>query len=333
MLNQDNIQTAAVFSEKALRFLKKYLVAPNPVNFAVAYCYYTARIPELNQAIDQQLADYNYLDGVFLEYLFVNYLSNSENIDKSFVEPFNQSLAHAKQQIDLQVDSGLKIASNLSRVNQALSNTEHHKSIKNVVGYLMDTIKSSKQQYQYLSDELAKTSQEVNVLRVKLKETRQAAIMDNLTGLLNRRGCEDSLQELVLDELHSSLMIDIDYFKQINDTFGHMIGDRVIQRVAGVIKQHVSSNDLAVRYGGEEFLVVLVNKAISDASLIAEKIRRTVNELRLVQRHSKQLLPPISVSIGIAQTEQETSWEDLFQRADDALYKAKESGRNCCILA
>jgi diguanylate cyclase len=333
MLSQDNLQSAMIYSEKAHRFLTKYQIAANPLNYAVVYFYCCQRVPEMNTEIEQVLMERHGLDGVFLEHLFERYISNNERFDAAFVDPFTNSLEQTMMKIDLQVDHGRQMASNLTRVNNALGKSEHHQSLRNVVGYLLDTINLSKTQYQYLSEELAKTSDEVNILKAKLKESRQEAALDNLTGLLNRRGCDNKLQELLLDDVHSSLMIDIDHFKSINDNFGHVIGDRVLQRVAGVIKQHVSSEDIAVRFGGEEFLVVMVNKAINEASLVAEKIRRTIGEMKLVQRQSKVNLPPISVSIGIAQVEQDPTWTDLFKRADEALYLAKNSGRNRCVLA
>ena len=152
-------------------------------------------------------------------------------------------------------------------------------------------------------------------------------------GLLNRRGCDDKLQSLDFSGTHSSLAIDIDHFKKINDVFGHFVGDKVIQRIAKTIKSHVSEQDLAVRYGGEEFLVVMTNKSIPEAKKVAENIRLSVAKMKLIQKETNTQLPPISVSIGIAQSGDTHDWTSLFEQADDALYKAKNSGRNRCICA
>jgi diguanylate cyclase len=333
MLSQDNLQTASKYSEKAHTLLNTHQIAANPLNYSIAYFYSCQRLPQLCNEIDLAIAAKKPIDGIFFENLFEKYISNNEQFDSTYVEPFKLSLDATVAKIDLQVNSGRKVASNLEKVDKALGKTEHHQSLKGVVGYLMDTIHVSKTQYEYLSNELAKASQEVSTLKTKLQESRQEASLDNLTGLLNRRGFENKLQDLLIDEGHSSLMIDIDHFKSINDNFGHMIGDKVLQRVAGVIKQYVSADDLAVRFGGEEFLVLMVNKAVDEASLIAEKIRRKISELKLVQRQSQLVLPPISVSIGIAEFDRDPDWQDMFKRADDALYLAKNSGRNRCVLA
>ena len=134
-----------------------------------------------------------------------------------------------------------------------------------------------------------------------------------------------------IEDIHSSLVIDIDHFKEINDTFGHFIGDKVIQRIAKVIKDCVRETDLAVRFGGEEFVVVLVNQTLKEARKAAERIRLAITELKLMQRQSNTCLPPISVSIGIAQADNDHNWTSLFKRADKALYQAKNSGRNRCV--
>jgi len=134
-------------------------------------------------------------------------------------------------------------------------------------------------------------------------------------------------------ETHSSLAIDIDHFKKINDDFGHFVGDKVIQRIAKTIKRHVSEKDLAVRYGGEEFLVVMTNKSIPEAKKVAENIRLSVSKMKLIQKESNTYLPPISVSIGIAQSDDTPDWTSLFKQADNALYKAKNAGRNRCVCA
>jgi diguanylate cyclase len=170
-------------------------------------------------------------------------------------------------------------------------------------------------------------------LQYKLASSRQEALVDSLTGLLNRRGCDDKLQALSFDDTHSSLAIDIDHFKKINDNFGHFVGDKVIQRIAKTIESHIEDTDLAVRFGGEEFVVIMTNKSIPEAKITAEKIRISIEKMKLIQRETNTYLPTISVSIGIAQNKNTLDWSSLFKLADDALYQAKNSGRNRCICA
>ncbi len=333
MLCQDEYKSATKYSELTLKLLAQHHLAPSPINYSVIYLLVTNRHAQLAADINVQLANNNTLDSVFIEMMFDKHLTQSQQFDQNFLEPLLGSLSSTVELINDQVDSGRKISSNLEKVDLALSKNKFHQPLQDVVNYLIHTVKDSREQQIFLSQELAKTTNEVNHLKSKLRETKQEAVLDALTGLLNRRGSEEKLKGLALTETHSSLMIDIDHFKNFNDQFGHFIGDRVLQKVAHVIKDSVSSNDITVRFGGEEFLVVLVNKAKSEASLVAEKIRQTVNQLKLIQRRANVTLPRISVSIGIAEVENDSSWDELFKRADEALYVAKHRGRNRCILA
>jgi len=333
MLSQDDFTYATQYSEQTHQFLSQHQLAPNPVNYSVIYLYVSNNHGDLTKEINEHLNAHNNFDNIFMEQMFDQYLSNSQKIENDILDPLYVSLSETVNRINKQVTHGKKTSIKLEKIDSALAKFDQGKSLNDVVNYLIGTIKTSHQQHISISEQLEKTSDEVHQLKSKLEETRQDAILDALTGLLNRRGGDEKLQELELTDVHSSLLIDIDYFKKFNDDFGHFIGDKVLQRVAKVIRECVNTDDVTMRFGGEEFLVVLVNKAQSEASLIAEKIRHTVNTLKLKQKQTNLTLPPISVSIGIAEVDDDLSWSDLFKRADEALYQAKNSGRNRCVIA
>ncbi len=161
------------------------------------------------------------------------------------------------------------------------------------------------------------------------------ATHDHLTGLLNRRGLQSRLetaleQATINNQPLSLLLMDIDHFKQFDDHYGHATGDVCLEQVAQCLKQHIRSGDLAARFGGEEFVVILPNTDEHNALSVAESLRQRIGQ---VQVHAVPL--PISVTIGVAcqrrghaQTQQA-----LLQAADQALYRGKESGRNRVELA
>lgn len=328
MLIKDHFDEALKISESTNELLTHYQIPPSPVNYSVMYLYASKRNDMLTTELDKHIQNYQEIDLVFIESLFEKYISNSHDIDKQILDPIEKSLASTLDKINSQVDSSKLVASNLKKAEKALSKHEYHKSMQNIVAFLMSNITNSQQQHSDLSLELTRTCGEVNFLKAKLEAARHEAIVDSLTGLFNRRGCDAKLQELDIEQVHSSLAIDIDHFKNINDQFGHFIGDKVIQRIAKVIKASISENDIAVRFGGEEFVVVMVNKTMAQAHEVAEKIRIAISELKLRQRDSKAYLPKISVSIGIAQRQEKLNWTALFEQADTALYQAKNSGRN-----
>ncbi|MGI0480461.1 diguanylate cyclase [Geminocystis sp. CENA526] len=169
------------------------------------------------------------------------------------------------------------------------------------------------------------------------KNLYEMSITDSLTGLYNRRYLDKILtREITIatknNEIRSVIMIDIDYFKKINDTFGHDAGDFVLITVSNFLRQKIRISDFVFRYGGEELTMILLNSSLQQTFLRAEKIREEIKELNLI--YNQEFLPNITASFGIASFPEHglTSQEILFA-ADNALYQAKESGRDRVIIA
>ncbi|MBE1295401.1 MAG: diguanylate cyclase [Rhodobacteraceae bacterium] len=148
---------------------------------------------------------------------------------------------------------------------------------------------------------------------------------DQMTNLLSRSHFMRRLDEMSSDFKGSVLMLDIDFFKQVNDTYGHLVGDEVIRRVAEVIETHVRQDSLAARYGGEEFVVCLPQKDLDEAMGRAEQIRRAV-ENQTVSVSGQDLRCTISIGLGYADGEKPLV--EVLRKADEALYLAKNQGRN-----
>lgn len=332
-MSTTNFTSVKRYADLTLELLAKHDISPTPINYSVFFLYSNGGTPELNQKINLQIKQKKVLDNVFIENLFSDYLSNSEQIKNTVLSPLNVSISTLLNNLNEQVNFVQETADNLKKINKALVNTSQPNSLNKIVTYLLTTVNHSSLQHQNLLEQLSKTDAEVNQLKTKLEAFKKEAELDALTGLLNRRGCEERLEQFDLEDTHTSLMIDIDHFKKINDNFGHFIGDKILQRVAKTIQANISELDLAVRYGGEEFVVVMIKKPIAEAKIIAEKIRLAIMALKLKQRNADNYLPQISISVGIAENKPKESWLDLFKRADDALYKAKSSGRNCLMVA
>lgn len=166
----------------------------------------------------------------------------------------------------------------------------------------------------------------------RLMETlREANLRDPMTGLANRRFLEEYLTTLLANiqrrQVHLAvLMLDLDYFKMVNDTYGHDAGDTVLKAVAKVLQQTVRASDLVIRYGGEEFLVILQDALGEAAERVAENIRVAVENLKL-QVAGTVLQKTISIGISDFPQDSDTFWQAV-KFADVALYRAKESGRN-----
>jgi len=158
---------------------------------------------------------------------------------------------------------------------------------------------------------------------IREKVLFEAAQTDMLTGLLNRRAGHQRLDfALNTADTVSLLLLDIDRFKSINDTYGHQMGDQALCIFSDIIIKTLRKSDIIIRWGGEEFIVLLSDVSLSTASQIGEKLRVSI------EQQSAQRLIPITVSIGLAQSRPEDSIETILQRADQALYQAKNTGRN-----
>lgn len=173
------------------------------------------------------------------------------------------------------------------------------------------------------------------MLREFNEALKVASTQDLLTGLPNRRLMLDRLTtEAALAErrqvLFSVALIDADYFKRINDEFGHDVGDKALISIAGALTSTLRAYDVCARWGGEEFLVLLPETLLSNALEIAERLREAVASLQLPEPAKKGYF---SVSIGVAEHREQATIEDTIKRADLALYEAKHRGRNRVVAA
>lgn len=167
------------------------------------------------------------------------------------------------------------------------------------------------------------------------KQALNSALLDDLTGLGNRASYEKSLQrEIDLAQRQQSslslIILDIDNFKAINDAYGHSSGDRALKSLAETISQTMRRSDMAFRFGGEEFVLLLSNTDAEAAAIVAERLRIAVSETLC---HDGKRGFGFTVSIGVAELEDHEHGYHLFERADMALYQAKQTGRNTAVSA
>jgi len=174
--------------------------------------------------------------------------------------------------------------------------------------------------------QLKQTLQQRDALEFRLKNI---AHLDSLTGVANRYALNEYIKLLENQPTQFSetclMVIDIDHFKQVNDLYGHLMGDQVIQFVAEKLKENIRTSDLLVRYGGDEFIVLIENIGMERALKIAEKIRSEIYEAKSVD---SVRCPDLKVSISIGVAIGATSWMALLEKADRALFQAKEQGKN-----
>jgi diguanylate cyclase (GGDEF)-like protein/PAS domain S-box-containing protein len=205
--------------------------------------------------------------------------------------------------------------------------------IDRFIGISTDITEQKELENNLLTANLALNEKVSEITNLK-NELQHQASYDVLTGLYNRRYFEQAMANLLSYKRQKPLvllMIDADNFKHVNDQYGHGTGDEALKFIAQVMLDECRSDDLVCRYGGEEFLIVLANTDRDSGFIKSEWIRQQIN-----MRSSKLSpnIPTLSVSIGIAELSvDENDFDQLYKKADQAMYQAKEQGRNCCVLA
>lgn len=187
-----------------------------------------------------------------------------------------------------------------------------------------------------LSDRISQLNKEREQLSADGEMLRDMVDSDTLTGLYNKRYCNDQLRQLFDDAKRfnlplSLLIIDIDHFKAWNDNFGHLSGDKVLQQFGGILNEHLRPTDIACRYGGEEFVILLNGTEQKGAVQVAERIRHAIQDEYFESNPGEKR--QLTVSIGVAEIEADmTTPEDLLSKADQAMYRGKREGRNRTVL-
>ena len=206
--------------------------------------------------------------------------------------------------------------------------------ILKVKDYLVIEMQKVREHSHTLHDELEKHRTATETLSKKLEESEARALVDALTNVLNRNAYNLKIGELVHEykrykEEWALLVLDIDHFKKFNDTYGHKTGDKVLKSVAATVSNSIRVSDHIFRYGGEEFVVILSRINKETTKTLSEKIRREVERDYFVDGDNEL---KVTMSIGAAIITPEDTEASLFERADKALYQAKQNGRNQTLL-
>lgn len=235
------------------------------------------------------------------------------------------------------IESGVRDATELDQIKQlvqthidtVLQHMEKHRETE------QQRYEKAKQEIAVMNERLHSMESEAEELRSQIHDERSQAQTDALTGIPNRLAYEERLeQEIARWKRFSTPLVlliwDVDRFKSVNDTFGHKAGDKVLRTIARKLSDGIRETDFIARYGGEEFVHLMTGSELADCLVVADKLRTLIQETGF---HFRGESVTITASCGIAQFTDGDSVEQWFERADQALYKAKREGRNRCELA
>ncbi len=273
------------------------------------------------------------IDRFVSTHLIYIFLRNDENDDFKLVWP-----SSCRDKSILSILSEVNVESKFILTNEGKIGVFPIVNQNTLLGCIVahsNTDTLSEKEIDYL-DQLSKQSS-ITVQRANAyAEVLQHATLDALTGLNNRRQFETRLNQEVATAKRQNkplcaMMIDVDFFKKVNDTYGHVVGDCVLKNVASVIKAGLREYDIASRYGGEEFSVLLPYTKIEEAFAVAQRLRRAV-ELSTIdfvqEKDNTDIKTNVTISIGVYEFKPEDSPQSLYENADKALYEAKTHGRN-----
>ena len=229
-----------------------------------------------------------------------------------------------------------------SAYNQALANFGGEISqgssdeMKALVARMTQQTMDMQRQNNVLRAQLENSSDEIEKLRCNLEEVQNDAMTDGLTRVGNRKCVDLRLSQMAEEALRDRqglclMLFDVDYFKAFNDAHGHPMGDQVLRLVARTLQESVKGRDVVARYGGEEFAVILAGARLADAVKVGDGIRETVAKRRIVRKSTGEELATITISAGVAAYRPSEPLNELIERSDNALYRAKDCGRNLVL--
>jgi len=305
-----------------------------PENYHVWFEYFLGSNQELKASIDELIASENSFSQEINERLYTEYLKGDkkeilQEVHKETHKIFQNIFQATLSTSDLTSNYSVKMEEYSTKLDEAKDITQIQHFIVDIIKDTNDIAESSKQ----LNQQLEEATSQIENLNKQLEETEREVLLDALTGLNNRKAFDKKIKELYEifkknEGFFSVVMMDIDFFKKFNDQYGHHIGDEVLSIVGSNLKKNLKGKDFSARYGGEEFIALLPNTTLHNACVVADQIREEISKKRLKIKKTGQTIGNITISMGASKIRKGDSVISVVERADAALYMAKDTGRN-----
>lgn len=332
-------EKACEFAQKALELMKTHGLTANPRNFMIWYDYCAEVNPGLTRAIDILLSNEPLITDERCDEIYEQFyrLDEEGNLIR---ETSNRIQANLNHVLELLADAG----DGATRYGNALQNFSGQveagiggDDLRELISGMLEDTRNMEKQNKALRERLDDSTQKIGELKQNLESVRREAMTDPLTGVANRKCFDMQLRHAASDCMEDGeelclVLCDIDYFKKFNDTWGHLFGDQVLRLVAQILTKCVKGQDVVARFGGEEFAIILPNTSLVNAAKLADNIRNTISRKTLIKKKTGEDVGRITVSFGVSRFDPGEPLSDLIERADIALYAAKDKGRNCVMV-
>ena len=338
MITTTTIETVYETAETAFEFMRARGYAPSPKCYALWFAYFSKSDPELERVLAPVADGNEILTDLRVHELYSQFFEHDMETEtlRQTGALIEASVAKVIEHLNDANKSAANYGERLNNFTGKLSEKIDQVELEKIVSAVISETHQMRRRSEQIAGDIKESSLEIMELRRSLENVRREAHTDSLTGIANRRSFDDRMRSALQEareneEALSLLMIDIDHFKKFNDSFGHQLGDKVLQLVARIFKTQIKGRDTVARYGGEEFAIILPATKLAGAAALAEHIREAVASRRIVQKRTGEDFGGITLSIGAASLRGDEPGEAFIRRADEALYTAKREGRNRVI--
>jgi len=325
----------AEYMRLAIPLMTKNGVPMTPENYTVWYEYVSGKNAALKEKIDEYLEQNDGISQQQSQELYEKFFDRGK--DQAALAEMRQDLRRVLTEVLNFVSAGAVTSANSSKKLKAclerFSGNMSQEEVHEVIEQVLEETKIAASSGELLTERLNSAVADIQGLKKDLEQAKVDAKTDTLTKLANRRAFDELLLKVTQDADNTGIEIciifcDLDHFTKINETHGHLVGDQVLKVVASSLKGAVKGRDLVVRYGGEEFAILLLNTSLGNVKKLAENIRLDIASKRIQRKDTRESLGAITMSFGIARYFPNEGSESFMQRVDRALYMSKRKGRN-----
>ena len=330
-----DLKTTAEIAKKILPRMGELKVPLIPENYRIWFEYYIGSNRKLVNDIKMLIESSEGFTPELNRTLYEKYFGEDQN--SKLVEKIQKEtriiLKNFLEQVLITSDMTSDYSEKLKTYSEQFDSATDLTEIEQLIENMREDTNTMVELTRSLQVKLEEATSQAESLREELEKTAREALIDSLTGLHNRKAFDRKLQDFFErfkkdGFVFSTIMLDIDHFKNFNGRYGHKIGDEVLKVVGSVMLDTLKGQDFPARYGGEEFVVLLPKTSLDNASILAEQIRTNIAEKKLKLTRTGEQIGRITVSLGVSQINVSDTADSVIERADKSLYLAKKSGRD-----